>query len=1329
MHGQGGDGRGHGAARLGVLGLVVVTVLTSVVAGGFVDRSVRPVHATSCTGAAISTVAELQAINNNLSGSYCLVNNLDLAGVVFSPIGGSAPFTGSFDGQGYTISNLTIYLPGSSEVGLFGATVGATITHIGLQNVAVYGGDFEAGGLVGYQQGGSISQASSTGSVTGNAEVGGLVGFENGGSISQAYSTSSVSGSIEVGGLVGDQSIGTISQAYSSGSVSGNSDVGGLVGAQDGNIGLAYSTGSVFGSSTVGGLVGEQYGGAIGQAYSTGSVSGSFEVGGLVGFLQGFGASNCFWDTTTSGQSTSAAGTPESDSAMQTMATFTGAGWDFTPGTGSWSIIEGSSYPYLQALGSTVVPPTGTPTPTNPPTSTPTTTPTYAATSTAVPLTASGPIYAWGDNSYGQLGNGSNAASDVPVPVDNLTNAVSIATGGQHSVAALSDGTVWAWGWNQYYQVGDGTTTDRNIPTQVGGLTGVVAVAATYSTSLALKSDGTVWQWGFDLTDVCSGAYNLAPSRIDGLTNIVAIAAGDFFVLALRSDGTVWGLGDNSYGELGTSTAVCGPRTYSSVPVEVQNLTGVTAIAAGNEHSLAITSDGSLWTWGYNWAGELGVTTTQTCTGPLRDTGPCSNTPVQVPGLTGVRSIAGGDYFSLAVTSDGTAWSWGYNAYGQLGDGTTTNRPAPVKVSGLSGVLMVAASNDARSGLALRANGTVWAWGYNVDGELGDGTTAASTVPVQVLGLAGASAIAVGSLHALAIEPAGATPTSTPVPPTATATTTDVPPTGTMTNTPVPLATTLTSLGASTTAPVYGQTINLTATVSSALGGTPTGSVTFSDGPPSSGTPLSCTGAGDGALNQQQPDVATCTISSLAIGAHQIYASYSGGPGFAASRYSRTLTVSKDSATVLVTASTYSPAFGQTLTITTTVSSPSAGTPTGLVTVYDGDPNNGGVALGCTGASDGALNQQQPDAATCTTASLAVGVHQIYARYQGGSTFQASTNSYHRTVTVYKGSTTVLVTASSYSPAFGQTVTITTTVSNPTGGIPTGQVTAYDGDPSLGGVAIACTGAGDGVLNQLQPDVATCTTSSLTVGVHQIYARYLGDSTFLASTDTYHRTVTVYKGSTSVLVAATTYSPAFGQAVTITTSVSSPVGGIPTGLVTVYDGDPNNGGVAIACTGAGDGVLNQLQPDVAACTSSLTIGVHQIYARYLGDSTFQASTNSYHRTVTVSKASTTVLVTASSYSPVVGQTLTISTTVSSPVGGTPTGLVTTYDGDPNNGGTAIACSSSGDGTLTQQQPDVATCSSSSLAVGVHQIYARYPGDSTFLASTDTYHRTVTVRAS
>jgi hypothetical protein len=360
-----------------------------------------------------------------------------------------------------------------------------------------------------------------------------------------------------------------------------------------------------------------------------------------------------------------------------------------------------------------------------------------------------------------------------------------------------------------------------------------------------------------------------------------------------------------------------------------------------------------------------------------------------------------------------------------------------------------------------------------------------------------------------AFKAAGGTPPTLTPGPAATST-------ATPTNPPASTATgsstlTTTSLSLSSANIQLGQLVSLTATVSVPAPGTGTASgiVSFFNGAPGSGTPISCKGAGDGTLNQQQPDVATCTVNGLAVGTYQVYARYNGGDGFAASNFSRTLVVSKDSTAVLVTASNYNLVFGQTIVVTTTVSSPAGGTPTGLVTVYDGDPNNGGIALGCTGATDGTLNHQQPDTATCTTTDLAIGMHQIYAQYQGNSTFQASTDTYHRTVTVSKDSTSVLVTASSYGTAFGQAVTITTSVSSPTGGIPTGTVTVYNGDPNNGGVALVCTGAGDGVLNQLQPDVATCTTSSLAVGVHQIYAQYHGDSTFQVSTNTYHRTVTV----------------------------------------------------------------------------------------------------------------------------------------------------------------------------------------------------------------------------
>ncbi|MBF0487187.1 MAG: hypothetical protein HQK98_03415, partial [Nitrospirae bacterium] len=158
----------------------------------------------------------------------------------------------------------------------------------------------------------------------------------------------------------------------------------------------------------------------------------------------------------------------------------------------------------------------------------------------------------------------------------------------------------------------------------------------------------------------------------------------------------------------------------SNTPVQVSGLTGVTAVAGGFEHTIALTGDGTVWAWGYNGYGQLGDGTNTN-----------SNTPVQVSGLTGVTAVAGGAVHSVALRSDGTVWAWGLNQYGQLGNGTNTNSNTPVQVSGLTGVTAVAAGFE--HSVALKSDGTVWAWGYNGYGQLGNGTNTNSNTPVQVL--------------------------------------------------------------------------------------------------------------------------------------------------------------------------------------------------------------------------------------------------------------------------------------------------------------------------------------------------------------------------------------------------------------------------------------------------------------------------------------------------------------------------------------------------------------------------------------------------------------------
>jgi len=302
-----------------------------------------------------------------------------------------------------------------------------------------------------------------------------------------------------------------------------------------------------------------------------------------------------------------------------------------------------------------------------------------------------------------------------------------IAAGTGRSLALASDGTVWEWGSPFRYfpgQLDDGPTA-QPAPAPVKGLSGITAIAAGDTRSLALKNDGTIWMWGSQMP--LSGLSQSPPVAVAGLSGATAVAVGCAHNLAAKSDGTVWSWGGNNHGELGDGTYLT-----TSTPVQVSGVSGVVAVAAGCAHSLVLKSDGTVWGWGHNGYGQVGDGTTT----------PSQLTPVAVSGLGGVVAVAEGFAYSLALKSDGTVWAWGENGRGQLGDGTTANRPAPVQVSGLSGVVAIAAGF--RHSLAATGDGTVWAWGANDGGQLGDGTTESRLTPVQVSGMRGAAAVAAG---------------------------------------------------------------------------------------------------------------------------------------------------------------------------------------------------------------------------------------------------------------------------------------------------------------------------------------------------------------------------------------------------------------------------------------------------------------------------------------------------------------------------------------------------------------------------------------------------------
>ena len=359
-----------------------------------------------------------------------------------------------------------------------------------------------------------------------------------------------------------------------------------------------------------------------------------------------------------------------------------------------------------------------------------------AGPSSAVAQT--GTVRSWGSNDLGQLGDGTQADSYVPLQVLGLTDVVAVAAGGRHTVALKSDGTVWAWGSNSHGQLGDGNGGPgafSTTPVQVARITQqMCAIAAGPNHTIALKADGTVWGCGENTHGQLGDGTTVdrvKPVQVVGLTDAVAIAAGSRHTLALRFYDTVWAWGDNDHGQLGDGTT-----TDSTVPIQTVGLpTWYRELAAGDSHSLVIDNSGKVWTWGNNGDGQLGD-------GTHTD----SSTALQVAGLSNVVACAAGDNHTLVVKDDGTAWAWGLNSDGQLGDGTTTSRTAPVAVSGLTDTLLI--SGGAAHSLALADDGTAWAWGSNSRGQLGiNPTTGHSYVPVQVGSLSGVAAVDAGTDH------------------------------------------------------------------------------------------------------------------------------------------------------------------------------------------------------------------------------------------------------------------------------------------------------------------------------------------------------------------------------------------------------------------------------------------------------------------------------------------------------------------------------------------------------------------------------------------------------
>jgi alpha-tubulin suppressor-like RCC1 family protein len=310
-----------------------------------------------------------------------------------------------------------------------------------------------------------------------------------------------------------------------------------------------------------------------------------------------------------------------------------------------------------------------------------------------------------------------------------------IEAGYNHTVVIKTDGTLWVWGLNSNGQLGDGTITSKSTPTQIGTDTNWASVSSGVSHTLATKTDGTLWAWGYNgygqLGDGTT-IQRLTPTQIGTDTNWASVSSGNSHSMAIKSDGTLWAWGYNGYGQLGDGTTI-----QKNIPVQIGVDTTWVSISVGGDYTVGIKTDGILWSWGKNNLCQLGDGTSVDKT-----------TPTQI-GVNTWASISTGFDYIMGIKTDGTLWGWGYNGYGQLGDGTITSKCTPVQIATDTWTSVAAGGSYAHT-VAIKTDGTLWAWGSNYYYQLGDGTASQQNTPVQIGVDTTWVSVAVGSGYTLA---------------------------------------------------------------------------------------------------------------------------------------------------------------------------------------------------------------------------------------------------------------------------------------------------------------------------------------------------------------------------------------------------------------------------------------------------------------------------------------------------------------------------------------------------------------------------------------------------
>jgi alpha-tubulin suppressor-like RCC1 family protein len=353
----------------------------------------------------------------------------------------------------------------------------------------------------------------------------------------------------------------------------------------------------------------------------------------------------------------------------------------------------------------------------------------------SIALAENGDVYGWGYNTSGQVGDGSvlpaNTGRLSPVKLA-IANVAQISAGGSHNLVLTSDGALWAWGSDLFGALGNNSKHDLRVPTRIDRLHNVSAIAAGGNHSLAMAPARPTWS---AYVSSQTGASKPAFSPVAGLSNVVWLAAGARHSLAVTADHRVWAWGDNTFKQLGFT----GPD--ATAPVEViiplDPGQGIVAVAAGSAHSVALRSDGSVWTWGDGSRGQLGVNAVQ------------SATPQRVPLPGPVAWIAAHGPNNAVSVSNGAVLAWGDNTLGQLGlDVTVSKSSAPVAIDGILRATSVALGWG--HGVALEERGGIYAWGDSSRAQLGTNCLGATARAVRVNGIDDATAIAAGPFSSFA---------------------------------------------------------------------------------------------------------------------------------------------------------------------------------------------------------------------------------------------------------------------------------------------------------------------------------------------------------------------------------------------------------------------------------------------------------------------------------------------------------------------------------------------------------------------------------------------------